>query len=820
MADLRKHLIFTIIAPNYGAQAMILGESVLQSLPESIFRIVLLQDCGDVTYIQKGINEYLRLNNSTSDHKAVSFQDFDWNSFDVLHAVNKYDLLEFATSVKPSILLNYINSGYDRVTYLDPDIQVFADFTEALDSSKCISVTPHIFTDFPMDSKLPNHQSILNAGIYNLGFISVTSESLAFLKWWREKLNNFCLMDVRNGFHVDQRWVDWATCFADIDVVRDPGFNVAYWNLHERTVIGKLDYEVEFMKSQTYKLRFFHFSGFIGPNVQKISRHNTRTFPKMPALDNVLKNYFERKLFWKRFLGATHWSLGGRFAGESLPRAWRMEIPSTNQKKYKHIHEDVFKLQYSSRCECANCGSNFAQNSTAHFLKLINRNYISELNILTMKQIKKKLVQNKYSENLLGLNKSYPESKSSLLLIGYFGAPTGVGQIARNTLRLLEDSGISVNIHIIPTGFDDESIYNEYQTKHQMNGKESKVIAFVNADMWIEHLVKTRLIDLKHQTVAGVWAWEIENFPDYFKYAAQYVSQIYAISQFSASALGVHLGQKIDVFPTFGNIPLQTDQLEPPQSNQAKYVLARFDSKSVIERKNPQAILNVWELVKNKLTDYNLLLKTIDLRKYASVDLIERIQNCERVQLIDEIYSEDQNASLTKGASAYVSLHRAEGLGLNILEALAADIPTVVTNYSGLSEEIERFVFPVDYKLIPIGDNAAPYPPEGFWADPLTDSAAEQLLNAIKVRESGEWETRKKSRLLDLENYLKVAQIQTLAHVGQLLAQVDKDRVSTFRKFSRLRVNRIKTSWLAKYRRAPLPIRKLLRSIFFRYFKM
>jgi glycosyltransferase involved in cell wall biosynthesis len=265
---------------------------------------------------------------------------------------------------------------------------------------------------------------------------------------------------------------------------------------------------------------------------------------------------------------------------------------------------------------------------------------------------------------------------------------------------------------------------------------------------------------------------------------------------------------------------LQTDQLEPPQSNQAKYVLARFDSKSVIERKNPQAILNVWELVKNKLTDYNLLLKTIDLRKYASVDLIERIQNCERVQLIDEIYSEDQNASLTKGASAYVSLHRAEGLGLNILEALAADIPTVVTNYSGLSEEIEKFVFPVDYKLIPIGDNAAPYPPEGFWADPLTDSAAEQLLNAIKVRESGEWETRKKSRLLDLENYLKVAQIQTLAHVGQLLAQVDKDRVSTFRKFSRLRVNRIKTSWLAKYRRVPLPIRKLLRRIFFRYFKM
>ena len=138
MGELKKHLIFTIIAPNYGAQAMILGESVLKNMPESIFRIVVLQDCQDVSYIQRGIDEYLRINNSQGDHKAVSFQDFDWSNFEITNAVNQYDLLEFATSVKPTILSNYIRSGYERVTYLDPDIQVFTDFTNTLDSSKCI----------------------------------------------------------------------------------------------------------------------------------------------------------------------------------------------------------------------------------------------------------------------------------------------------------------------------------------------------------------------------------------------------------------------------------------------------------------------------------------------------------------------------------------------------------------------------------------------------------------------------------------------------------------------------------------------------------
>ena len=357
MIKSKSELIFTVIAPNYGPQAMILGESIAKHMPEAVFRIVVLQDCPDTSYIQNGINSYLSGLETKIDHMAVNFQDFDWSDFDVANCVNQYDLLEFATSVKPTILKNYLNDGYKRVTYLDPDIQVFADFKELFDSKKSIAVTPHMLEDFPMDSKLPNQQSILYAGIYNLGFISVTSGAMPFLAWWEKKLNKYCSMDVEAGYHVDQRWVDWATNFVDVDVVRDPGLNVAYWNLHERTLKDGMVLRLNVTGTEIYPLRFFHFSGFIGPSLDKISRHCTRKFDETEDLNNFLTTYHERRAFWKKNLGPIVWSLGGRLAGSSLPESWRKDLLAQNRKLKGQTFERANDFEFTRNyfCSCMTC---------------------------------------------------------------------------------------------------------------------------------------------------------------------------------------------------------------------------------------------------------------------------------------------------------------------------------------------------------------------------------------------------------------------------------------------------------------------------------
>jgi glycosyltransferase involved in cell wall biosynthesis len=819
MIKSKSELIFTVIAPNYGPQAMILGESIAKHMPDAVFRIVVLQDCPDISYIQNGINSYLSSIETKIDHRAVNFQDFDWSDFDVANCVNQYDLLEFATSVKPTILKNYLNDGYKRVTYLDPDIQVFSDFKELFDSKKSIAVTPHMLEDFPMDSRLPNQQSILHAGIYNLGFISVTSGAMPFLAWWEKKLNKYCSMDVEAGYHVDQRWVDWATNFVDVDVVRDPGLNVAYWNLHERTLKDGMVLQLNVTATEIYPLRFFHFSGFIGPSLDKISRHCTRKFDETEDLNNFLSRYHERRAFWKKNLGPIVWSLGGRLAGSSLPESWRKDLLAQNRKIKSQTFErdNNFEFTHNYFCSCITCESSFAGNSINTFFNQLSKNVITSIDFENQKTLFKELHKIGYQASMDLKGSMRTALPTNLCLIGYFGAPTGVGQMARNTLRLLEDSGISVNIHIIQTGFDDEDMLNSYLLKSQMNGRETTVIGFVNADMWIEHLVKPRLINIENQIVAAVWAWEIEDFPEYFRESAKYASKIYAISQFSATALGNFLKNEIEVFPTFGNIPLLNQQFDKLATPKKKYILARFDAKSVIERKNPNGVLEVWDVVKSQLPGHELVIKTIDFVKNSPPELLNRIRNSERVVLIDEVYSEEQNRRLLSDASAYISLHRAEGLGLNILEALAADIPTVTTNYSGLSAEIEQFVFPVDFKFIEIGNKAAPYPANGFWADPSIVSAGQQLIKAVKLMESGDWELDKKSRLGSLKTYLQKAELSTLANCAQLLST---SKGPVFAKSSIPRKLNIKNSrfFLKYYRHLPFPVRKIVRRIFLRYF--
>ena len=819
MIKSKEHLVFTVIAPNYGAQAMVLGESIAKSIPDAIFRIVVLQDCPDVSYIQNGIDSYLTSSFTEIDHKAVNFQDFDWSEFDVTNCVNQYDLLEFATSVKPTILKNYIGEGYNRVTYLDPDIQVFSDFTELFDNKKSVSVTPHILEDFPMDSKLPNQQSILYAGIFNLGFISVTLGALPFLKWWEEKLNKYCSMDVKAGYHVDQRWVDWAMNFVDVDVMRDPGLNVAYWNLHERSISDVSPYRIDVNGAEVKALRFFHFSGFIGPSVSKISRHCTRQFSETKALKELLANYYKRRAYWKHFLGVSIWSLGGRLAGSSLPESWRQDALTLNRKLKSHRFERKFEIETQDCyfCNCSECRSQFASEAINSLFNLLATNNVSTVDFSDQKTLHGKLRSIGYQKLYHGKHLKVVAPNANLCLIGYFGAPTGVGQMARNTLRLLEDSGITLNIHILRTSFDDEDLLDEYLIKSQMNGKETSVIGFVNADMWIEHLVKPRLIDLARQNVAAVWAWEIEEFPQYFKESARYATKIFAISQFSASALSNFLNAQIEVFPTYGNIAISNDQIELTENKTKKYILSRFDAKSVIERKNPSAVLETWDLVKAKLPDHELVIKTIDFVKNSPPALLEKINNSERVVLIDEVYSEEQNRNLLHGSSAYISLHRAEGLGLNILEALAADIPVIATNYSGLSVETGSFFFPVEYELIQVGDKAFPYPADAFWADPSINSAAHQLVTAVNLFESGEWKAGRRTRLENLRIYFQKAQTFSVSHCAQLLSTARSPAVAKS-SFSKKIAIRDPKYFLRLYSHFPQPVRIVARRIFLRYF--
>jgi len=175
----------------------------------------------------------------------------------------KHDLVEVCTAVKGPFLLQACSSAADAVVYLDPDTALLESLAplEAWLETDDVLLTPHLLdaNDDPVAIE-DNDVATLRTGIYNLGFVAVrtTGEGARFARWWNDRLLTHCYDDIPRGLFVDQRWCDHAPALFDkVKVLRDPGYNVASWNLSRRNVSVEKDGRI-LVNGAT--LRFWHFT--------------------------------------------------------------------------------------------------------------------------------------------------------------------------------------------------------------------------------------------------------------------------------------------------------------------------------------------------------------------------------------------------------------------------------------------------------------------------------------------------------------------------------------------------------------------------------
>ena len=186
----------------------------------------------------------------------------------------KHDVVEVCTAVKGPFIHQACSSGADAVVYLDPDTALFASLEplERLLDEHDILLTPHLVD--PNDETtaiLDNDLSASRTGIFNLGFVAIRTrgEGARFAKWWSDRLLDWCYDDMPAGLFVDQRWCDHVPALFDkVKVVRDPGYNVASWNLSTRTVSVGKDGAITV---NGVPLRFWHFTklGSLGDTMTK-----------------------------------------------------------------------------------------------------------------------------------------------------------------------------------------------------------------------------------------------------------------------------------------------------------------------------------------------------------------------------------------------------------------------------------------------------------------------------------------------------------------------------------------------------------------------
>jgi len=242
-----KNLVYTICNVAYLPRALVLAESVWKESGFKVKIVVFDKKRRLDIKIKYGEISWLEEYDLPDNYKQLAF---------------KYDILEFATSLR-SWFANYFLNLNDNVIYLDPDMLVYNHLEPILNDLKKypIILTPHYTKPQNLEDQ-DSDMSMMRFGSFNLGFFALknTAESFGFLSWLTHRCFHLCFAESQFGLSTDQKWVSIAPCFfPNIHVSFNLGYNVAYWNMHERN-ITKIN--GKYYVNDKFPLIFFHFSSF------------------------------------------------------------------------------------------------------------------------------------------------------------------------------------------------------------------------------------------------------------------------------------------------------------------------------------------------------------------------------------------------------------------------------------------------------------------------------------------------------------------------------------------------------------------------------
>ncbi|HEX3577250.1 MAG TPA: glycosyltransferase family 4 protein [Thermoanaerobaculia bacterium] len=700
----RSHLrtaVFSIISPNYRHFARVLMQSLRTHQPEWERYVLLVGD----------------------DGKAIREELFETVSLDALPLPGRlqfcfrYTILELNTAAKPWMFEHLFARGYDRVVYLDPDIRLYSALFEVAESDAFLVLTPHLTGPIGGDDH-PSERTILQAGTYNLGFLAVSRRpSLStFLAWWQEKLEFQCVVDVANGIFVDQKWIDLTPGFFDgVHILRHDGYNVAYWNLGQRTVRG--DGSSATVNGQP--LRFFHFSGFDPSDARMASRHDfALRVTEVGDARKLMSDYDAaiRAAGYESFRNARY-AFGFFSDGTPIPDAARVAYRNspalqTAAGEDPFQHPELFRHQPRQR-----------RRRGARLSRVAAAAYTSLSRLRPVVALFPPPVRKAAREFLLGRRETVsppPRPRGALPpglnIVGNVSHDTGVGESARLCRNACEAAGIAY--HMLDAGSDDVQ-HAMYRTS----------IFHVNADQLPE--VHTRLphvFDASAYNI-GCWHWELPELPDVYARSAAPLDEIWAPSAFIQEAVSAKVSIPVIHMPHGLEVTeIETCSPEELGVPRGRFTfLCMFDFASVMERKNPLGAIEAFRRALPAGAPAALLIKTSRADQYRRdyARLANQIRGIPNVYLSDRVMSRARVNGLLAACDAVVSLHRSEGFGLILAEAMYLGKPVVATGWSGNMDFMNAGnSCPVAYEVVTLDHAYGPYAAGQQWAEPDVDDAA------------------------------------------------------------------------------------------------
>lgn len=324
-------------------------------------------------------------------------------------------------------------------------------------------------------------------------------------------------------------------------------------------------------------------------------------------------------------------------------------------------------------------------------------------------------------------------------LIGNSRGDSGLGQSCRLVAWELEYGRIPFGIYEYSLT---DPLHRNDRSCEAMLLSEPKYninLFHINANEFTEAYYRLGKNVWDHRYNIAIWLWELEEFPQEWTGCFHIVDEIWAPSEFVSKAIRKKTDKPVITIPYHVKAPAdpEYDREYFALPENAFLFLVMYDSSSLIERKNPVGAIRAFQEAFSKDDKSVGLVVKLNGKNQEDISRMRQLlDGYQNVWFITDILSKIETNSLIAAVNVYVSLHRAEGFGLVMAEAMLNHVPCIATNWSANTEFMNSdTACMLDYKLIPIEEDIGPFQKGNYWADADVHQAAAYMRRLYQDRE-------------------------------------------------------------------------------------
>jgi glycosyltransferase involved in cell wall biosynthesis len=322
-------------------------------------------------------------------------------------------------------------------------------------------------------------------------------------------------------------------------------------------------------------------------------------------------------------------------------------------------------------------------------------------------------------------------------VLGFLSGILGLGEAARAVIHSLNFKKSDVlPLELIDFRVDSQSPGVEQTFQHfESDFKYAINLTMVNCPELIGAMERFGDAKFQGRYNIGLWYWELMDVNPEWHPGFKLVDELWATTDYikeslmQSSTVPVH---KV-TFPItidMSKVSSNRESFDLP-ANTFLFIFA-FDHNSIMSRKNPMAVIEAYRLAFGDRRDVGLVIKSLNSEQQPKrqTELNAAIKDLNAF-IVDGELERYQSFSLYAACDSYVSLHRAEGLGLAMAECMYMGKPVIATGYSGNMEFMNHSnSLPVRYDMVQIQEDQSVYRKGNWWAEPDIKHAADcmQLL--------------------------------------------------------------------------------------------